>query len=53
MTDDNRIIINDIEFRDLNIKLDNSIIEISEHYLEFNSNLESKINRTPKSIKAF
>ena len=44
MTDDNRIRINGIEFRDENIKLNDEIIDITDDYLETNSNLESKIN---------
>ena len=48
MTDDNRIKINNTEFRDLNIILDNEIIDISDHYLETNSNLEEKYNKYVK-----
>ena len=42
LTDDNRIIINNIEFRDENIKLTDEIIDLTDDYLDFNSNLETK-----------
>ncbi len=39
MTDDNRLMINSVEYRDFNIILDDKIVDLTDHYLTSYNNL--------------
>ena len=39
MTDDNRLMINSVEYRDFNIILDDKIVDLTDYYLTSYNNL--------------
>mgnify|MGYP001244085332 CR=1 FL=1 len=49
MTDDNRLVLGNNNFRDFNVILDDTIIDITDHYMTTSSNLEEMLDRNTLS----